>query len=254
VVPAGSEGTVELFVESGGTLEVHLTVDGPLTKGWGEVPEETSKTETMLDEIVSNGHMSEENGVEDFEDSFLYTFNTPDSATENGDVYRACVCNDQNHLVAKSVQFDFRARSAKRGKKGGMSEGGGRKSEGGSSSRTGAAGDKSAQPIKLVSNPAQLTPEEQKKESERQEEVANLEASIKRLKAGLRRVQAQQQQERHRQAVHAAVNEDSNNRMVVGSLIETVVFIGTAIFQILFVRQWFEGRGAAGGKGAGQWA
>ena len=249
-VPAGSEGTVELFVESGGKLEVHLTIEGPLEKGWGNVPEETSKTETLLDEIVSNGHMSEEDGVEDFEDSFLYSFSTPESGGDNGDVYRACVCNDANHLMSKSVQIDFRAhgpRSSGRGS-----------GEGGSGTKLGRMGSRAGKgggdPIRLVSNPAQLSPEEQKKESARQEEVANLEASIKRLKSGLRKVQQQQQQERHRQAVHAAVNEDSNNHMVVGSLIETVVFVGTAIFQIMFVRHWFEGRGAHGGKGAGQWA
>ena len=222
-------------MESGGKLEVHLTIDGPLAKGWGNVPEETSKTETLMDEIVSNGHMSEEDGVEDFEDSFIYTFSTQEDASENGDLYRACVCNDMNHLQAKSVQIDFRTRAPK-GKK------------------TTTMGARAEKPIKLVSNPDQLSPEEQKKELARQQEVANLEASIKRLKQGLRKVQAQQQQERHRQAVHSAVNEDSNNHMVVGSLIETVVFVGTAIFQIMFVRHWFEGRGAHGGKGAGQWA
>jgi hypothetical protein len=78
-----------------------------------------------------------------------------------------------------------------------------------------------------------------------------LEASILRLKAGLRKVQKQQQQERHRQAVHAAVNEDSNNHMVFGSVVETVIFVGTACFQLIFMKKWFDGK--VGGK-SGQWA
>ena len=75
-----------------------------------------------------------------------------------------------------------------------------------------------------------------------------LEKSIRRLKRGLRKVQQQQQQERHRQAVHTAVNQDSNNHMVLGSLVETVVFVATAAFQIVFVRNWFDG------KASKQWA
>jgi len=67
-VPSGSEATVELFVERGGKLEVHLTVEGPMTKAWGDVPEASSKTKVLLDEIVTNGH------EEDFDDSYLFSF------------------------------------------------------------------------------------------------------------------------------------------------------------------------------------
>lgn len=59
---------VELFVESGGKLEVHLTVQGPMTKAWGNVPEASAKTQTLLDKVVTNGH------EEDFDDSYLFSF------------------------------------------------------------------------------------------------------------------------------------------------------------------------------------
>jgi len=67
-VPAGTEATVELFVEKGAKLEVHLTIEGPMTKAWGNVPEANEKTVKLLDEVVTNGH------EEDFDDSYLFTF------------------------------------------------------------------------------------------------------------------------------------------------------------------------------------
>uniref|UniRef100_A0A7S2FVP9 GOLD domain-containing protein n=2 Tax=Octactis speculum TaxID=3111310 RepID=A0A7S2FVP9_9STRA len=79
--------------------------------------------------------------------------------------------------------------------------------------------------------------------SKEPEEVLALEKRIKRLKKSLHKVQRQQEQDRHRQAVHTAVNQDSNNHMVVGSLIETLIFMGTASFQVIFVRKWFAGKG-----------
>jgi len=223
-VPAGSEATVELFVEQGGKLEVHLTVEGPMTKAWGNVPEATGKTGRLLDQIVSNSH------EEDFDDSFLYTFQS--DGGDNGNVYQVCIANDMNHLVQKTVQLDIRTHN--------------------SAAKATAEKTKREKSVRLVKNPDQMTKEELKAEAARAEEVANLEASIKRLQSGLRKVQRQQQQERHRQAVHTAMNEDSNNRMVVGSLIETVVFIGAASFQLVFIRNWFDGR-TTGTKGR-QWA
>jgi hypothetical protein len=49
----------------------------------------------------------------------------------------------------------------------------------------------------------------------------------------------------------SAANENNHNKMVVSSLFETVVFIGVSIFQLFYVRRWFEGRGVGTGK---QWA
>jgi hypothetical protein len=79
-VPAGSEATVELFVESGGKLEVHLTIEGPMTKAWGNVPEANAKTSKLFDNVVTNEH------EEDFDDAFLFSFQVPtlvDSARDH---------------------------------------------------------------------------------------------------------------------------------------------------------------------------
>ena len=45
---------VEIFTESGGSLEVHVTVEGPFVKAWGNVPEPTAHTKVLLDKIVAN--------------------------------------------------------------------------------------------------------------------------------------------------------------------------------------------------------
>ena len=50
---------------------------------------------------------------------------------------------------------------------------------------------------------------------------------------------------------HTALTEETNNHMVVYSLIETVVFVGAAVFQLFFIRNWFDGRDRKKGR---QWA
>jgi len=212
-IPQDADGTVELFVESGGKLEVHMTIEGPMATGWDKIPEAGESTAMLFDKVISNGR------EEDFDDSFLFSFKS------DGGAYRVCVSNDMNRVANKVVQVDIRS----------------------------SAKVISENPIKISSDPkkaeeARLAKEEAKGSEARQAEVAVLEKSIRRLKRGLRKVQQQQQQERHRQAVHTAVNQDSNNHMVLGSLVETVVFVATAAFQIIFVRNWFDG------KAAKQWA
>jgi len=41
--------------------------------------------------------------------------------------------------------------------------------------------------------------------------------------------------------------------VVVYSLVETVVFVGAACFQLVFIRNWFDGKAGAKVKGR-QWA
>lgn len=211
-VERGEEGVVELFVESGGRLMVHLTVEGPMTSGWDGIPEKSKATDTFVDKTVTNDAAS------DFADSFTTSFES------KGGAYQVCVANDMNKITPKVVQLSVRQRGKSK-----------------------AASDKA---LKLQSPKVdnKLSPEDQAAAEIKEREVSSLEASVKKLKSGLRKVRDKQMQERHRQAAHTAVNQDSNNHMVVGSLIETVVFIGTASFQIIFVRNWFEG------KGAQQWA
>lgn len=52
-------------------------------------------------------------------------------------------------------------------------------------------------------------------------------------------------------------NQNNHNKMVVSSLFETVVFIGVSVFQLFYVRRWFEGKGVVPTPGrtpGRQWA
>jgi hypothetical protein len=62
---------------------------------------------------------------------------------------------------------------------------------------------------------------------------------LRKLNRLLNEIQEQQQSERHRFSVHAAVNEHSHSRMVLGSLLETVLFIIITTFQIFTIHKWF---------------
>mmetsp|Transcript_22562 Transcript_22562/g.27840 ORF Transcript_22562/g.27840 Transcript_22562/m.27840 type:complete len:324 (-) Transcript_22562:123-1094(-) len=59
---------------------------------------------------------------------------------------------------------------------------------------------------------------------------------LNHLMAGIRE---KQRQEKRRLEVHAAINEHSHSRMVLGSLAETVLFIFVTGLQVFTVRKWF---------------
>ena len=54
-------------------------------------------------------------------------------------------------------------------------------------------------------------------------------------------IKERQKEERHRLSVHAAINEHSHSRMVLSSLMETVLFMMVTGFQIYTIRRWFSG-------------
>ena len=89
-------------------------------------------------------------------------------------------------------------------------------------------------------------------------DLALLKKSAERIGRTLKDVQRKQMKERHRLALQTAANENNHNKMVVSSLFETVVFISVSVFQLFYVRRWFEGRGLQGqhgGRGGSrQWA
>lgn len=77
-------------------------------------------------------------------------------------------------------------------------------------------------------------------------------ASINRIKAGLETIQQQQVYDRHRLSMHSETNISSHNNVVIGSVVETVVFILAAMLQVYFVRVWFLSKSA--GAPMKQWA
>lgn len=64
---------------------------------------------------------------------------------------------------------------------------------------------------------------------------------LKVLRRLLAEISTKQQQERHRLIVHAATNEHSHSRMVLGSLLETILFMVVTGVQIMTIRRWFKG-------------
>lgn len=64
---------------------------------------------------------------------------------------------------------------------------------------------------------------------------------LKALRRLLADIQSKQSQERHRLIVHAATNEHSHSRMVLSSLLETILFMAVTGFQVYTIRKWFRG-------------
>jgi len=73
------------------------------------------------------------------------------------------------------------------------------------------------------------------------EDFAETKEKLKTLRRLLAEIQSKQQQERHRLIVHSATNEHSHSRMVLGSLLETILFMVVTGVQIMTIRRWFKG-------------
>lgn len=69
---------------------------------------------------------------------------------------------------------------------------------------------------------------------------------IKDLRRLLNEIQSMQQKERRRLSVHAETNEHSHSRMVLGSLLETLLFMAITGYQVYTIRKWFSGAPALG--------
>jgi uncharacterized protein YoxC len=64
---------------------------------------------------------------------------------------------------------------------------------------------------------------------------------VKDLRRLLNEIQSMQQKERRRLSVHAETNEHSHSRMVLSSLLETLLFMAVTGFQVYTIRKWFSG-------------
>jgi len=73
------------------------------------------------------------------------------------------------------------------------------------------------------------------------EDFESTKEKLKTLRRLLADIQTKQLQERHKLVVHAATNEHSHSRMVLGSLLETIFFMVITGVQIYTIRRWFKG-------------
>jgi hypothetical protein len=69
---------------------------------------------------------------------------------------------------------------------------------------------------------------------------------VKDLRRLLNEIQSMQQKERRRLTVHAETNEHSHSRMVLSSLMETLLFMAVTGYQVYTIRKWFSAAPALG--------
>ena len=60
-----------------------------------------------------------------------------------------------------------------------------------------------------------------------------------RIHKGIYHLQVQQQRDRHRLALHSAMNEKNYNNAFYGSVIEPAIFVLVMMIQVYFNRRWF---------------
>ena len=75
----------------------------------------------------------------------------------------------------------------------------------------------------------------------KEEDFLSTREKLKTLRHLLADIQSKQSQERHRLIVHAATNEHSHSHMVLGSLLETILFMAVTGYQVYTIRKWFKG-------------
>ena len=69
---------------------------------------------------------------------------------------------------------------------------------------------------------------------------------LRQLRRLLAEIHSSQQKERRRLIIHANTNKHSHSRMVLSSLMETVLFMAVTGFQVYTIRKWFRGAPALG--------
>jgi emp24/gp25L/p24 family/GOLD len=79
------------------------------------------------------------------------------------------------------------------------------------------------------------------KEGIKDEDFESTRNKLKELRHLLADIQSKQSQERHRITLHSVTNSHSHSRMVLGSLIETLMFMVVTGYQVHTIRKWFKG-------------
>jgi hypothetical protein len=79
------------------------------------------------------------------------------------------------------------------------------------------------------------------KEGIKDEDFENTREKLKTLRRLIADIQSKQAQERHRLVVHSTTNQHSHSRMVLSSLLETILFMAVTGYQVYTIRKWFRG-------------
>uniref|UniRef100_A0A7S3JU80 GOLD domain-containing protein n=1 Tax=Aureoumbra lagunensis TaxID=44058 RepID=A0A7S3JU80_9STRA len=164
-------------------------------------------TPVVWDDKVSTVYDAVISSIEKTNEQFATPTTISISAKEGG-AYRACVENSHSHFDDEVVTLDWRTIAS------------------------GNDGDEDELPIALLHDSKDTT-----------SSVADLARRVVALRADLATLREKQARERRRLAHHRAINDDSHISIVEGSLLETAVYVISSLFQIIFVRNWFQGKG-----------
>ncbi|TFJ85973.1 hypothetical protein NSK_002793 [Nannochloropsis salina CCMP1776] len=217
----GETGKAEVFVVNGGNLDIGVSVEGPFTDDVHGTPSKTTQeTKTVYDAIVASSsaflNQVHPAGVTVSPDGVEISWPAQPGA------YALCLDNTMSHVQTKVIEFSFPA------------------------SKEGAGTDDFDLDAALAAanegSGTNDTISENIKQSYKAD-LALLKRSAQRIGRTLTDVQHKQVKERHRLALQTAANQKNHQKMVVSSVFETVVFIGVSLFQLFWVRRWFEGRG-----------
>jgi benzoyl-CoA reductase/2-hydroxyglutaryl-CoA dehydratase subunit BcrC/BadD/HgdB len=93
----------------------------------------------------------------------------------------------------------------------------------------------------MIDEDKELEQDTASQEGIKDEDFEETRAKVKDLRRLLNEIQSMQQKERRRLSVHAETNEHSHSRMVLSSLLETLLFMAVTGFQVYTIRKWFSG-------------
>jgi len=214
----GQSASLSVFVLSGGNMDVTVNVEGPFERTGAGLPRTAHRRGGgEITKPHSSHAVTSDRDDADFATPTVLEISAPDGPAGGG-VYKICFDNTASRLSEKIVTLGV----------------------------TKSAGAEDAlpvwEPIRLRHDGADGAADgaAPKKNSEN---VAKLEKRVVTLRSHLAILKEKQTRERRRLAHHKALYDAKHNTMVEGSLFETVVYILCSIFQIVFVRRWFSGKG-----------
>ena len=247
---------VDTFVEVGGSVDVGLKIYGPLSIN--DVKQATFENHIVSEEVtlntgkttIDNNHNNNDmEDIKDTETSLSYTYRF--TANAEG-TYGFCLDNRQSRFTDKTTQIDIYSPSRVDpnyimlqsllllGNDAGHGDSViGSKEMNGYDQTDHGAKDPSSSSSSSGSNNIGKGDDLVKDKAEIKAKVKNM---LEVLQNGLSKIQYQQQRDRRRLAYHDKNNSDTDRRVVMSSLVETAFFIGASLFQIFFVRRWFQGR------------
>jgi phage-related protein len=77
-------------------------------------------------------------------------------------------------------------------------------------------------------------------------DLENTRTQVHTLNRLLNDIREKQQFQMNRLSAHYSLNQNSHRRMVLTSLLETILYIGVSIFQVYTIRRWFRGSSLLG--------